>query len=382
MKTVYLHGSPDYYGSGKVLLEILRFPGNAENAIVIFPHEGPLCAAIRSMGIPLYIINMGVLRRKYFTPWGIIGRLFLWIKSVIKIRKIIQQEAVTCIYVNSLNVVIGPWLKTNKNSKLVWHLHEIIERPRILYLCLHQLLQKADKIIAVSKATQQHWESRPLNKEVHLLYNGFSSLEKTHLPDQSTSQLKEASPSSQITLGMIGRVQAWKGQSYLLDIIQELRLLPDFKKIDHFKLLIAGDPYPGYEYLAEALKKEIQEKKLDDLVEYLGYQEDVTPLLQQLDLLIVPSQQPDPLPTVVLEGMFAQLPVVATRQGGSLEMIQENVSGYFIPLQDAKASSKILLSLLLDKKGLKEAGIQGKQRAEALFSITAFRQGWLRIMKG
>jgi hypothetical protein len=65
MKTVYLHGSPDYYGSGKVLLEILHIPGNAENAMVIFPHEGPLCTTIRSMGIPLYIINMGVLRRKY-----------------------------------------------------------------------------------------------------------------------------------------------------------------------------------------------------------------------------------------------------------------------------------------------------------------------------
>jgi len=159
MKTIYLHGSPDYYGSGKVLLEILCIPGNASNALVIFPHEGPLCATIRSMGIPLYIINMGVLRRRYLNPWGIAGRVFCWIRSVIQIRKIIRHEEVDRIYVNSLNIVIGPWLKTKKELPLIWHLHEIIEQPGFLYLFLHRLLQKADTIIAVSKATKAHWEN-------------------------------------------------------------------------------------------------------------------------------------------------------------------------------------------------------------------------------
>jgi len=288
MKTVYLHGSPDYYGSGKVLLEILRIPGNTENAIVIFPHEGPLCADIRSMGIQLHIINMGVLRRKYFSPWGIIGRLFLWIKSIQTIRKIIKQENVNRIYVNSLNVVIGPWLKINNEIILIWHLHEIIERPKILFLYLQQCLKKADKIIAVSKATKQHWESRRLKNPIHLLYNGFSDLEKFEPAIQSRNTQIEVINDHNITICMIGRVQPWKGQSYLLDIIFELQLLPAFKKINQFKLLIAGDPYPGYFHLAEQLKKEILEKKLDPLVEYLGYQEDIANLLAQVDLLIVP----------------------------------------------------------------------------------------------
>lgn len=385
MKTVYLHGSPDFYGSGKVLLEILRIPGNASEALVIFPHEGPLCAAIRAMGIPVLIINMGVLRRKYFTPWGIAGRFFRWIHSIYKIRKIIQQEQAQCLYVNSLNIVIGPWLKFNKEVSLVWHLHEIVSQPKILFLLLHRLLQKADKIIAVSKATKNHWESRPLKTPIQLLYNGFSYLENSpsKVAAGSTTLMpgKEKNNSYRIVAGMIGRVQAWKGQSYLLEIIHELRQLPDFKKINHFKLLIAGDPYPGYEHLAEALQKEIRDYKLEDLVEYLGYQQDVTSLLQQLDLLIVPSLLPDPLPTVVIEALFAQKAVVATAQGGCLEMIQENVSGFFIPLQDAKASSKILLSLLLNKKRLEEAGVEGKNRAEELFSLSAFHSGWLSIMK-
>ena len=380
MKTIYLHGSPDYYGSGKVLLEILRIPGNASNALVIFPHEGPLCAAIRSMGIPLYIINMGVLRRKYLSPWGIAGRVFCWIRSIIQIRKIIRCEKVDRIYVNSLNIVIGPWLKTQKDLPLIWHLHEIIEQPNLLYLFLHRLLQKADTIIAVSKATKAHWEKRPLSTPIQLLYNGFSFAHTlSNTPSPLTINPKEPIANS-IVLGMVGRIQHWKGQSYLLSIIQELILLSDFKKMGSFKVLIAGDAYPGYEYLAQELQEEIQEKKLTAYVEYLGYVEDIPSLLQQLDLLIVPSLKPDPLPTVVLEAMFAQKAVVSTPQGGCLEMIEENVTGFFIPLEDAKASSQILLDLMLQKNKLEEAGRQGQKRAYALFSLETFQREWRKIL--
>ena len=379
MKTIYLHGSPDYYGSGKVLLEILCIPENASNAIVIFPHDGPLCSAIRSMGIPLYIINMGVLRRKYFSPWGMASRLYCWIYSVMRIRNIVYCEKVSRIYVNSLNIVIGPWLKTNKKIQLIWHLHEIIEQPNILYLFLHRLLQKADTIIAVSKATKAHWEKLPLPNPIQLLYNGFSFSPSISNATAPLATHPKAPITNNIVLGMIGRIQHWKGQSYLLSIVQELILLPDFKKMGSFKVLIAGDAYPGSEYLAQELQKEIEDRKLTAYVEYLGYQKDIPGLLQQLDLLIVPSLKPDPLPTVVLEAMFAQKAVVATPQGGCLEMIEENVTGFFIPLEDAKTSSKILLDLMLQKNKLEEAGRQGQKRAHALFSLEAFQRGWRKI---
>jgi glycosyltransferase involved in cell wall biosynthesis len=381
MKTIYLHGSPDYYGSGKVLLEILCIPENASNAIVIFPHDGPLCSAIRSMGIPLYIINMGVLRRKYFSPWGMASRLYCWIYSVMRIRNIVYREKVSRIYVNSLNIVIGPWLKTNKKIQLIWHLHEIIERPRVLYFFLQELLKKADTIIAVSNATKKHWENNSLKNSIQLLYNGFHFQQSTQrISGASIATSKEKSSTSTV-VGMIGRIQPWKGQSYLLAILQELIRLPDFKKLKDFSVLIAGDAYPGYEYLEMELQVEINQKELAPIVKYLGYQKDISSLLYQLDLLIVPSLKPDPLPTVVLEAMFAQKAVLATQQGGCLELIEEDVTGFFIPVNDAKISSRILLELLLNKKKLENAGLAGEKRGRELFSREAFQRNWQRIMK-
>ena len=132
MKTLYIHGSSDHYGSAKILLDILRLPGNAANAIVVLPHDGILVNDIKSLGIPVHIINLGVLRRKYMTPWGIVGRVILWLTAINKVKRIINTEKVKRVYVNSANVIIGPALKQKNQTELVWHLHEIVESPAIL----------------------------------------------------------------------------------------------------------------------------------------------------------------------------------------------------------------------------------------------------------
>jgi len=49
-------------------------------------------------------------------------------------------------------------------------------------------------------------------------------------------------------------------------------------------------------------------------------------------------------------------------------------------LEDAKASSKILLDLMLQKNKLEEAGRQGQKRAQALFSLESFQRGWREIL--
>ena len=376
MKTIYLHGSPDLYGSGKVMLEILRIPGNAEQAIVVLPHEGPLCKKIIDLKIPLYILNMGVLRRRYLTPWGIVGRLILWFIAVWKIKRIIEQHQAQCIYVNSLNVIIGPWLKLFTSKRLVWHLHEIIEEPKLLFWALQRMIKKADKLIAVSKAVQYHWAHPKLHRPIHVLYNGFST------PNRMSSEVPISNLKETITIGMVGRIQPLKGHSYLLDIFQELIKDPRFKNPANLQLILAGDPYPGYEHLQIQLMEAIKKKKLGEFVNYIGYQENIAALLENIDVLIVPSIKPDSLPTVVIEAMYAGKPVVATRLGGCIEMIEENKTGFFIPLNDPIQSSKMLLSILSDKLQLKKVGEAGKKRAEQLFSIQSFHQGWLRIMNG
>jgi glycosyltransferase involved in cell wall biosynthesis len=372
MKTLYIHGSADHYGSAKILLDILRIPGNAANAMVVLPHHGVLVEDIKALGIPVYIMNLGVLRRKYMTPWGIVGRVYLWFSAINKLKQLIATHNIARVYVNSANVIVGPALQQKNQTELVWHLHEIVEQPSVLKNLLAALIKRADKVIAVSKATQQFWQIAT-NKKVELLYNGMDLFKYANLSCEKINILPNASP-NETWVGMIGRVQAWKGQHYFLKIIEAY--LKQNPSDTSTRFIIAGDAYPGYENLAIELSVAIERIGLHKRVTYLGYRSDIPQLLASLDLLVLPSTSPDPLPTVVLEAMAASKPVLATAQGGALEMVVDQETGRFIPITEAKKAATILAELLNDKERLKEMGTAGRRRVEKEFSAAAFANNW------
>jgi glycosyltransferase involved in cell wall biosynthesis len=376
MKTLYIHGSADHYGSAKILLDILRLPGNTSNAIAVLPHDGILVNDIKALGIPVHIMNIGVLRRKYMTPWGIVGRVFLWLTAISKLKRLIAEQNIQRIYVNSANVILGPALKQKNQTELVWHLHEIVESPTILKSFLSYLIKQADQVIAVSKATQNFWQNAIGEKKVELLYNGMQLDKFDNLVTDKKNILSYANENG-LLVGMIGRVQHWKGQHYLLEIIE--RYLQLHPKDQSTQFIIAGDPYPGYDQLAVDLVMDIKRKNLFDRVFYLGYRADVPQVLASIDLLVLPSTSPDPLPTVVLEAMAACKPILATEQGGALEMIIENETGKFMPLANAQQAASILANLLSDKTALKEMGKAGRRRVEKEFSPAAFAENWHKL---
>jgi len=376
MKTLYIHGSADHYGSAKILLDILRLPGNAANAMVVLPHDGMLVEDIKALGIPVYIMNLGVLRRKYMTPWGIVGRVYLWFSAINKLKQVIATHNIARVYVNSANVIVGPALKQKNQTELVWHLHEIVQQPSLLKNFLAYLIGKADKIIAVSKATQTFWGNAINNKQVHLLYNGMDLSRYTNVSSEKTNMIPNASP-TETWVGMIGRVQPWKGQHYFLDII-EAYLKQNPSDITT-QFIIAGDAYPGYEKLTIDLRLSIERKGLHKRVTYLGYRSDIPQLLSALDVLVLPSTSPDPLPTVVLEAMSAGKPVLATAQGGALEMVVDQETGKFMPIENAKQAAAILAELLHDKERLKEMGKAGRRRVEKEFRAAALANNWSKL---
>jgi glycosyltransferase involved in cell wall biosynthesis len=84
---------------------------------------------------------------------------------------------------------------------------------------------------------------------------------------------------------------------------------------------------------------------------------------------------PEPFGRVIVEGMLARKPVLATRAGGTVEIIENGVSGVLVPPGNAETLAGILTDLLADAyrgHGLAKAGY-----AVALerFSLRAMLEG-------
>ncbi|MDO6439633.1 glycosyltransferase family 4 protein [Cyclobacterium sp. 1_MG-2023] len=373
-RVMMLHGSSDLYGASKIFLftaSILKESG--VYVIVILSEEGPLADELRKLGVQVKLIRLGIIRRKYFNAKGLINRVKVIFKAYKQLGELAKAENITHIYSNTAAVWVGAFLSRVKGYTHVWHLHEIIVKPKFFSLWMGKLVQyNSDRVIVVSQAVKNHWEKYVSGNKLQLIYNG---IDYNPYLCQSVGLRKELGiPEEAMVIGMIGRVNSWKGQEYFLEISEELN-----KKFLNLYFLLIGDAFPGEEHLFEGLEQRILEKEFSDRIYNLGFRKDISDVLATMDIFILPSILPDPFPTVILEAMAAAKPVVATAQGGALEMIDHGTTGYHIPLHKASESAAIIGDLIGNKSQINRIGKEARKSVVGNFSLSKYRQEILSI---
>ena len=348
MHILLLHSSSDLYGASKIFLQtaqILKAQGNTCHVVV--SSAGPLVDKLKQDNIPVTVINLGIIRRKYFTPLGILNRISKWSKANGFLNKYIQQNNIELVYANTTAVLLGAYLANKNKIKHVWHVHEIIEKPKFLFLAIQWIMKRyTSTIICVSKAVQNHWSKNApsLLSKMQVIYNGIGSVEKSTEVDFRTQY---QIPEDAIVIGMAGRVHYWKGQQYFLQIAEQLlKHSTESNQAKPLYFIITGDAFPGYEYLVDEMQNFIKKNNLGERIFYTGFEDKMDKFYSSIDLLLLPSQLPDPLPTVVLEAMQYGIPVAATAQGGALEMIAENETGIFIPINNVQVAADKIFELI------------------------------------
>jgi glycosyltransferase involved in cell wall biosynthesis len=135
---------------------------------------------------------------------------------------------------------------------------------------------------------------------------------------------------------------------------------------------MVGDAYKGYEYLYDELSAQKKRLGIEAVVTDLGYRTDIASIMNALDIFVLPSIKPDPFPTVILEAMAAQKPVVATQQGGACESVVHGLTGYLVPLQDPATVAAHILALAQNESLRNKMGLAGYQRFQNLYSFENF----------
>ena len=377
MRILLLHSSSDLYGASKIFLQtvtLLRKQGH--QCLVVLSNKGSLEEALELLEAEVHIINLGIIRRKYFNIAGLFNRLQKWSTATSLLNTIILSHQIELVYSNTASVLIGAWVAKKNRLKHFWHIHEIIESPKILHYFLNwQMRRGADKLIVVSDAVATCWEDGLTEKNsLTRIYNGIEPI--TH-PFTIHYRKQYNIPEDAVVLGLASRIHVIKGQPYFLAIAKALKARSTTSNI-HF--LIAGDPYPGQEYLVEEMLALIREYKLEAEVHYLGKVEQMSSFYAAINLLVVSSVQPDSLPTVILEAMQYGIPVAATAQGGALEMVKENETGIFIPLDNAiLAAEKI--HAILPSTTRHQMCAAGKERVATYFSQAAFEKNMIAVFE-
>jgi glycosyltransferase involved in cell wall biosynthesis len=380
MRILFLHSSSDTYGASKIFLQTVALMQERGHAcVVVLSNKGSLQLALEQIGVDVHIVNLGIIRRQYFNLAGIINRFQKWRTAIRILNSVVLSHEIDLIYSNTAAVLIGGYIAKRNGIRHLWHIHEIIEKPAFLHRFLAgRFKATADQLIVVSKAVEQHWQhALPANKIVQI-YNGIAPIKTATAPDYTTAL---NIPDTALVIGMAARIHYWKGQSYFVEIAREL-LLAQKTRNENAPLyfLIAGDPFPGYEYLLDQLQTQLRDPIFEGRVFYIGLVKEMDVFYRSIDLLILPSQLPDPLPTVILEAMQYGIPVAATAQGGALEMVQDNATGILIPLDNAVLAAE-KINAILPATIRQQMGAAGKQRVATYFSQAAFEKNMISIFE-
>ncbi len=170
-------------------------------------------------------------------------------------------------------------------------------------------------------------------------------------------------------VGLVGRLQPWKGQDRLLAAQALLR-----ERGHRFHtVIVGGDSYGLSPEYAASLSPLAAKLGLAGNVTMTGEVPDAGPYMRQMDILVNASD-PEPFGIVLLEGMARGVPVVAVDSGGPSEFIEHGRTGMLARSGEPPALADALEPLLASAELRREIGKAGHERFMAEFTDAALRR--------
>ena len=172
-------------------------------------------------------------------------------------------------------------------------------------------------------------------------------------------------------VGVLGRVSGRKG---LEDFIAATSIVaPRFPSA---RFLIIGEPSfssrGGQIHVDETYTNELkalaERQGVNDRVIFTGFRSDVSRILPELTVSVLPSLS-EGLSNTVLESMAAGVPVVATRVGGTAEVIRDSENGLLVPPSDPRSLADSICRLLDAPEFAAKVGAAGRQRIIDRYSM-------------
>jgi glycosyltransferase involved in cell wall biosynthesis len=374
---LFIHQSADLYGSDRMLLNILDGldPGRCER-IVILPEDGPLAAALASRGIETHVADVAKIRRSMFTLRGVFTLAARLVASCKAITAAAAGRRVDIVHSNTLAVLGGAVWATTHRVRHVWHVHEILRRPRLLSSLFPWMLWLlADTVVANSHATARSLTSslRPLARKTRVIPNGVAVPGAPRNPAPAFRKTFNAAEGD-VLVTLVGRINGWKGHQVLVRAFADLA--PRFPRL---RLAMVGSAPSGQPEHREHLVRLVDTLPCKDAITLHEYTEDVAGVWAATDIAVVPSTEPEPFGLVAVEAMASGVPVVAANHGGLAEIVEHGVTGLLVAPGSADALADALARLVESPALREEMGRNGERRATDLFGLARFQAAFAAV---
>jgi glycosyltransferase involved in cell wall biosynthesis len=336
--------------------------------IVVLASDGPLAQALEPYA-QVHILELDERIRQAkkdglrFSSMLRIADCFRLSKYLAKLRSFIREQEVDIVHANSLKAdVIAGMAARWAGTPVIWHVRDRIE-PDYLPAFAVRVFRVLARILPT-----------------FVVANSAATLKTLQLPDAPVraprlrAVVHDGTPVPReiviresdglLQVGLIGRLCPWKGQDIFIRAIAVVS-----KKCPNARFKIVGSALFGEKEYENTIHKLCTDLGLDDLITFTGFVSDIPALLQELDVVVHASTIGEPFGQVIIEGMAAARPVVATNGGGVPEIVLHNETGLLVPMGDVAAMAEAICQLLEDPRKRAEMGSKGRERVKECFTL-------------
>ena len=140
----------------------------------------------------------------------------------------------------------------------------------------------------------------------------------------------------------------------------------------HF--VAVGSYFADESHYLQKLKSLISTLELNRRFYLAEYRSDVTNVYRALDVFVLPSIRPEPFGRVTAEAMTQGRAVIATNHGGTIELIEDGVTGVLVPPADPRALAGAIELLLTDPALRKRMGQAAAIYAREHFGLPGYSE--------
>lgn len=365
-------------GGAELYLHDLTQAVRSTSRVVLF-EEGPFAQKLRDSQIPVTIIEAPAGLHQVNKHDGL-GSALQGIPGLMRLARRVSRlaEDYDVLFANTQKALLvaacAGWMA---DRPVVWHLHDLLIDDHFTSLNRTAAVQCSnwltDRVIVNSQATRKAYEEAGGTKDTSLIYYGIDSTPFEEVTSQEIDTTRnQLGLSDGPVLGVFSRLAPWKGQHVLVEALDHL---PDAQ------VLFVGDAlFDGDESYIEDLRSRIDELGHADRVHFLGFRDDVPLLMKVCDIVLHTSVAPEPFGRVIAEGMLARRPVVATRAGGAVEIVDDGRTGHLVPPNDPEALATTLSSLLNEPDRAKQLAEAGYRHAKETFSVSKMREEIIEVV--
>ncbi len=221
-------------------------------------------------------------------------------------------------------LLVALWLAAVGARRVVATVH-VYGRQRWFYRIAHRVL--GERLVWLTPAMKMHYGVGDLS---------WAGCMPNGLALEQAAAFKPWPGGRPLRVGGAGMLTGWKRW----DLVLQALALEGGQGVEFFHIG-GGEGTAETEACGRALRNLAERLGVAARVHWLGWQPSSAALLQQVDVVVVPSDG-EPFSMIALEALFAGVPVLATRGGGPEDFIVPGRNGWLVPAGDAAALAAAL----------------------------------------